>query len=71
MVTGNSRAERFYTPGQVAMLLQVRTITVHRWLREGKLKGFRIGRLWRISHYQLEEFLAFEFDILEHKDRGR
>ena len=68
MVTKDSRTERFYTPEQVARLLQVKAITVHRWLREGKLKGFRIGRLWRISHSQLEEFLAFEFDILEHND---
>lgn len=69
MVVRDSKYERFYTPEQVARLLQVRTITVHRWLREGKLKGFRIGRLWRISHSHLEEFLAFEFDILKHNDR--
>lgn len=49
--------EKFYTPEQVSKLLQLKAVTVHRWLRDGRLKGFRLGRLWRISRSQLEEFL--------------
>jgi excisionase family DNA binding protein len=54
---------KFYTPEQIASLLQVNVVTVRRWLNSGKLKGYHLGRkLWRISQPQLEEFLAFEFD---------
>ena len=50
-------ADKYYTPEQVAALLQVNQITVRRWLRSGKLKGSRLGaRLWRVSQKQLDEF---------------
>jgi len=52
-------ADKYYTPEQVAALLQVNQITVRRWLRSGKLKGSRLGaRLWRVSQKQLDEFLG-------------
>jgi len=54
---------RYYTPEQIASLLQVNVVTVRRWLKDGRLKGHHLGKkLWRISNTQLEEFLAFEFD---------
>lgn len=54
---------RFYTPEQIASLLQVSVVTVRRWLKSGRLEGYHWGRkLWRISDLQLREFLAFEFD---------
>lgn len=47
-----------YTPEQIAEILQVNLITVHRWLRAGKLVGVKIGRrLWRIRKESLDEFL--------------
>jgi len=58
-----NRREEFFTPEQIASLLQVNVVTVRRWLRCGRLQGYHLGRkLWRISRAQLEEFLAFEFD---------
>jgi excisionase family DNA binding protein len=58
----NHRQE-FFTPEQIASLLQVNVVTVRRWLKSGRLGGYHLGRkLWRISRTQLEEFLAFEFD---------
>jgi len=60
----NNREERFYTPEQIASLLQVNVVTVRRWLRAGRLQGYQLGRkLWRVGRSQLEEFLAFEFDF--------
>ena len=49
--------EKFYTPEQIAQLLQVNVVTVHRWLRDGKLKSVKLGRLWRVSARNLEEFV--------------
>lgn len=60
----NNRTDKFFTPEQIASLLQVNVVTVRRWLRSGRLQGHHLGRkLWRISSSQLEEFLAFEFDL--------
>lgn len=61
--------ERFYTPEHVARMLRVKVATVHRWLREGTLKGVRIGRLWRITHSQLEDFIGFEFQFMDFEDK--
>jgi excisionase family DNA binding protein len=42
-------AREFYTPGQVAEMLQVSPATVRRWIREGQLPAQRVGpRLYRI-----------------------
>lgn len=64
-----SREKLLYTPEDVARLLQVKTVTVHNWLRGGKLKGFRVGsKLWRITREQLQEFIALDLDYLEIDD---
>jgi len=59
----HSQEEKYLTPEQIASLLQVNVVTVRRWLKSGRLKGYHLGRkLWRVSSSQLEEFLAFDFD---------
>ena len=45
------------TVRQIAEKLQVNTETVYRWLRNGKLTGYRANRLWRIGESDLETFL--------------
>lgn len=50
--------ERLLTPTEVAELLRVSPLTVFKWLRAGKLKGFKAGRLWRVWPADLEEFIA-------------
>jgi excisionase family DNA binding protein len=47
----------YLTPEEVAEKLRVHWRTVYVWLRSGKLKGVKAGRLWRISEEALEEFL--------------
>jgi excisionase family DNA binding protein len=41
----------------VANRLGVSERTVFRWLQKRQLKGFRIGRVLRISEADLEEFI--------------
>jgi len=42
---------------QVVEELGVHRNTVENWLRSGKLKGVRAGKLWRIPSDALDEFL--------------
>ena len=49
--------EKLMTPPQVARRLQVNERTVTQWLRKGNLRGFKIGKEWRVSARDLENFL--------------
>jgi len=55
-----SERKRLLRPEEVAELLQVSRRTVVRWLKEGRLKGVRVGRLWRVREEDLEMFLRVE-----------
>ncbi|PTM52195.1 helix-turn-helix domain-containing protein [Desmospora activa] len=47
----------YYTPEEVAEKLKIKnTETIRRYLRRGKLRGAKLGKHWRISEKQLEEF---------------
>lgn len=48
---------KLFTVDQAAEYLIVPKQTVQKWLREGRLKGIKIGGLWRITEEALEEFL--------------
>ena len=45
------------TPPQVAEHLQVSENTVTHWLRKGYLRGYKIGKEWRVSAADLGNFL--------------
>lgn len=47
----------FYSPQEVADLLEVKVLTVYRWIRAGKLKAVKIGR-WKISETELQRLLT-------------
>jgi excisionase family DNA binding protein len=49
--------ERLLTPEDAAKALVVKSSTVREWLRTGRLKGVKMGRLWRVREGDLEEFL--------------
>ncbi len=49
--------EKLLTPTDVADRLQVNERTVTQWLRKGHLRGFKIGKEWRISPDDLQAFL--------------
>ncbi len=50
--------ERFYTPKQVADILQVHQYTVLKWIREGKLRALKFGRVYRTTESELRAFLG-------------
>lgn len=45
------------TPSDVMDILGVGKNTAYELLNSGKLKGFRVGRSWRITGEALEEFM--------------
>ncbi len=45
------------TPDQVAERLQLQERTVTRWLRTGYLRGFKLGKEWRVSSEDLRSFI--------------
>jgi len=49
--------QRWLTAQQVAEILQVKDYTVTRWIREGELRAHKLGRVWRISEEQYQEFI--------------
>lgn len=53
------------TAAQVARRLQVTEHTVYEWLRKGRLRGVKLGRLWRVSGDDLEAFLGGSRGVAE------
>ena len=49
--------EKFYTIKEVAELLKVSDGGVRKWLKTDKLKGIKLGRIWRIRESDLDRFL--------------
>lgn len=47
--------EKYYTPEQVAELLQVKVTTVWTWIKKGKLKASSVGRLYRIAESSVKQ----------------
>ncbi len=45
------------TPAQIAERLQLQERTVTRWLRTGYLRGFKLGKEWRVSSEDLRSFI--------------
>ncbi len=51
------------TPSDVAKRLQMNERTVTQWLRNGHLRGFKIGKEWRVSEIDLEAFIEASANI--------
>lgn len=49
--------EKFFTTEQVANILQVHPFTILKFIREGKLKGIKLGRVYRIKESDIKKFL--------------
>lgn len=49
--------EKHYSTEEVSEILGISTYTIREYIRNGSLKGFKIGREWRISESDLQEFL--------------
>jgi len=53
--------EKLLSPEEVAERLGVTPNTVRTWLRDGSLKGIKLGRkIWRVNETELQKFLSRE-----------
>lgn len=52
-------SEQALTPEEAATILKVSPQTIRRWLRDGRIKGTKIGdgKLWRISQATINQCL--------------
>ena len=50
--------ERLYRVSEVARMLNVSGVAVRKWIKSGKLKARRIGKLWMIPESELKRFLG-------------
>jgi excisionase family DNA binding protein len=49
--------EKILTPDQVAQILQVHPFTVLKFIKQGKLRASRLGRVYRIRESDVNKFL--------------
>ncbi|MFC1655883.1 helix-turn-helix domain-containing protein [Patescibacteria group bacterium] len=54
-------ADKLLTSEQVSQILQVHPFTVLKYIKEGKLRGLKLGRVWRIRESDVEKFLEERF----------
>jgi len=54
---GGNDMENLFTVGTLAEYLNIKPKTIRRYLREGKIHGFKIGYDWRILERDVIEFL--------------
>jgi len=47
----------FLKTTEVAEILRVTPETVQRWIREGKIRGIRVDKWWRIPVYEVKRLL--------------
>lgn len=47
----------YLTVQEIAEKYKVTPAAVHKWIKEGKLKAIKLGRVWRIPESALREFL--------------
>jgi excisionase family DNA binding protein len=63
--------DRLLTPEEVASILAVSPKSVREWLRRGRLKGVRAGRLWRVRKRDLDAFLDLAVQTSERVLKGK
>ena len=52
------RVALVYTPEEVATLLKLHPQTVYQYIRKGRIRAAKLGRVWRIRHRDLDDFLT-------------
>jgi len=51
------------TPAQISYTLQLKEGTITQWLRKGRLRGFKVGKDWRVSTADFDAFLEEKANV--------
>jgi putative molybdopterin biosynthesis protein len=54
----STEQQPFLTPEEVSGLLRVSVYTVRRWIKEGDLPAYKVGRGWRIHEPDIDRWLS-------------
>ncbi|AOQ23844.1 hypothetical protein MTAT_14300 [Moorella thermoacetica] len=65
-MNGNS----YLTVQEIAEKYKVTSAAVHKWIKEGRLKAIKLGRVWRIPESALREFIEGGGEKGENKAEG-
>ncbi len=49
--------DEIMTVAEVAEYLKISEVTTYKFVKQGKIPGFKIGRYWRIKRSDLTEFI--------------
>jgi len=49
--------EIFYTTKQIAKMLNLKTVTIRRWIDKGELPAYKFGKELRIDKREFEKFI--------------
>jgi len=49
--------DMFLTPQEVSDLLRVSIYTIRRWINQGRLPAYKLGRVWRIRGTDFNDWL--------------
>lgn len=52
-----SKEEQYYTIKEVAEILKVAYLTVYRWVKDGKIDAYKLGKEYRIKKVDLDNFV--------------
>jgi acetyl-CoA synthetase len=55
----------YFTPDEFARRIAVHPQSVRLWLREGNIKGLKLGRIWRIPESEAQRFLTLPAEASE------
>ena len=56
-MTTRMRGREFYTVSEIVDILPVGRVAIASYLRSGRLKGIKIGRLWYVDRIEMDRFL--------------
>ncbi|GAI09470.1 unnamed protein product [marine sediment metagenome] len=49
--------KRYYSVEELSQILPITKLTIRAYLREGRIQGRKIGKLWYVQKDKLEQFL--------------
>ena len=52
----HNEAENHYTLSDLIEILGVSRVTLHKYIKQGKLRAFKLGNQWRVTEEELKKF---------------
>lgn len=61
---------KFYTSDELAELLKISKVTVQRKLASGEIRGYKLGKQWRVEEDDLKEYLEKQSNKTIYKEEN-